>query len=212
MTLVEIIGYIASAVVIISLVMTSVLRLRLISLAGSILWFIYGVMLSAPPIYITNGIIICINLYFLFQMLTAKHYFRLLEVDRNSAYMRGFLDFYAKDIGKFFPQFKYDPARADLVFLILRDMLPVGLFITEKDSSGRSLVDLDYVIPGYRDLGPGKFLYTELAERLPDKGVYTLYSVPGNEVHQAYLQRMGFAPTRESTSGNLYQRELRKQL
>ncbi|MDX2140425.1 MAG: hypothetical protein SF123_20240 [Chloroflexota bacterium] len=208
MTPVEIIGYIASAVVIVSLVMTSVLRLRIISFVGAILWFIYGVMLTAPPIYITNGIIIAINVYFLYQMLTAKHYFRLLEVDRDSSYLRGFLEFHAKDIGKFFPQFKYDAARADLVYLILRDMLPVGLFITEKDSAGRSLVDLDYVIPGYRDLGPGKFLYDELNQRLPAKGVHTLYSVPGNETHQAYLLRMDFAPTREATSGNLYQRDL----
>ncbi|MCL4249170.1 MAG: hypothetical protein KJ065_13570 [Anaerolineae bacterium] len=204
----ELIGYIASALVIVSLVMTSVLRLRLISFVGAVAWFIYGVMLNAPPIYVTNGIIIAINVYFLFQMFTAKHYFKLLEVDRRSAYLRSFLEFYQADIGKFFPSFKYDPEQVDLVYLVLRDLMPVGVFITERDRSGRSLINLDYVIPGYRDLQPGKFLYEELDHMLPEKGVRTLYSVPGSEKHHAYLKRMGFAPVPEATSGGLYQREI----
>ena len=204
----ELIGYIASALVIVSLVMTSVLRLRLISFIGAVAWFIYGLLLNAPPIYLTNGIIIAINTYYLFKMLTAKHYFKLLEVDRNSAYLRSFLEFYAGDIGRFFPQFRYDAARADVVYLVLRDLMPVGVFITERDAAHRSLVDLDYVIPGYRDLQPGKFLFTELDRLLPQKGVKTLYSVPGSEHHHTYLTRMGFIPVRESTSGNLYMREM----
>lgn len=208
MTIIEIIGYVASILVIISLTMTSVLRLRLVSLIGSIAWFVYGLMLNAPPIYLTNGIIIAINIYFLAQMLTTKHYFRLLEVSPDSAYVRSFIDFHRKDIARFVPSFEHRPHANDLTYLILRDMMPVGLFITEKDASGRYLIDLDYVIPGYRDLGPGKFLYDELSRLLPAKGVKTLYSVPGNEVHQKYLLRMGFSPTTEATSGNLYQREM----
>jgi Bacterial inner membrane protein len=208
MTLVEIIGYIASLIVIISLVMKSVLRLRIISFVGAVLWLIYGVMLNAPPIYITNGIIIAINIYFLYQMLSEKHYFRILEVDKDSTYLQNFIDFYQADIGRFFPQFRYNAARADLVYFILRDMLPVGLFVTERDPSGRALVDCDYVIAGYRDLQAGKFLYRELETRLPAKGVRTLYSVPGSDEHQKYLQRMGFMPTAESTSGGLFQRSM----
>jgi hypothetical protein len=204
----EIIGYLASLLVIISLVMTSVLRLRLISLVGAVAWFLYGVLLQQPPIYITNGIIIVINLYFLVQMLTQKHYFRLLEVDRQSSYLRGFFEHYQQDIARFFPQFRYDGARADRVYLILRDMLPVGVFVTEQDESGRALVDLDYVVPGYRDLEAGKFLFRELDVLLPQAGVRQLYSVPGSEMHQAYLTRMGFAPTREVTSGNLFVRTM----
>jgi hypothetical protein len=204
----ETIGYLASLLVIISLVMTSVLRLRLISFIGAIAWFIYGVLLSAPPIYITNGIIIAINGYFLLQMLTQKHYFKLLEVDRHSSYLLSFLAFYAQDIGRFFPQFRYEPGKADLVYLVLRDLMPVGLFITERDASGRSLIDLDYVIPGYRDLGPGRFLFSELDKLLPQKGVRLLYSVPGSDKHQAYLRRVGFIPVQEATHGNLFQRTM----
>jgi hypothetical protein len=204
----EVIGYIASLLVIISLTMSSVLRLRLVSLVGAIAWFIYGVMLNAPPIFLTNGIIIVINTYFLAHMLTTKHYFRLLEVSPDSSYIQSFLDFYRKDIVRFFPNFEYKPAKADMLFLILRDMIPVGLFVTERDSANRVLVDIDYVIPGYRDLAPGRFLYEQIAQRLPQKGIHTLYSVPGNEKHQKYLRRMGFSPTAETTSGSLFQKTL----
>jgi hypothetical protein len=202
------IGYIASAIVVVSLVMTSVLRLRLVSFVGAILWCVYGLLLNSPPIILTNAIIIAINAWFLFKMLTEKHYFRLLEIDHDSSYLRNFLDFHSADIGRFFPQFKYNAAEADLVYLILRDMLPVGLLVTEQDSVGRHIVKIDYVITGYRDLQAGSYLYRELAMQLPPRGVHVLYSVPGSDKHQAYLTRMGFAPVHEKTTDALWQREM----
>jgi hypothetical protein len=206
--MIQLLGYFASLLVIISLVMTSVLRLRLVGLLGAIAWFIYGLLIESPPVYITNAIIIGIDIYFLYQMLTARHYFRLLEVDRTSAFAKDFVAFYAEDIAHFFPGFEYAPDKADISYFVLRDMLPIGLFIAQRDSAHRTIVQLDYVIPGYRDLDAGKFLYKELDALLPAKGVHTLYSVPGLEAHQRYLLRMGFTPVREATTGGLYQRNM----
>ncbi len=208
MTPVEILGYIASAVVAISLTQASVLRLRLLNLAGAVLFAIYGVLLAQPPLIGVNILIIGINLYYLWQMFNQKTYFRLLEVDRNSSYLRQFFEFHQKDMAKFFPQFEYHEERAKMVYLILRDMLPVGVFITEQDAAGRAVVRLDYVIAGYRDLKAGQFLYQELDQRLPPQGVTTLYSVPGSEYHSNYLTRMGFIPQGEGERIKLYAREM----
>ena len=206
--MIEFLGYFASLLSIASFVMTSVLRLRLVGLAGSVAWLIYGVLIQSPPVYITNAVIISINVYRVYQMLTAQHYFRLLEVAQASAFAKDFVAFYADDIARFFPGFEYEPQQADIMYFVLHNMLPIGLFITEREGAGRSLVLLDYVIPGYRDLDAGKFLYRELEPLLLAKGVKTLYSVPGLEAHQKYLVRMGFTPVREATSSGLYQREI----
>ena len=208
MTAVDLLGYAASIVIVISLLMKSVLKLRVIGLLGGLLFFIYGLLLHSVPVAGLNFINMFINLYFIRQMLMAKSYFKLLEVDRDSNYLKAFLEFYRSDIAKFFTTFEYRPDRIDLVYLILRDLQPVGLFVMERDASGRALVKLDYVIPGYRDLKAGQFLYHELAQQLPAKQVTTLYSVPGDEVHQSYLKRMGFTPQGEDGRIKLYAREL----
>src|SRR5690606_31118923 len=61
----EAVGYLASALVVLSLTMTSVVRLRTISLAGSIAFVVYGAMLGAVPILISNAVIAAINVWFL---------------------------------------------------------------------------------------------------------------------------------------------------
>jgi hypothetical protein len=208
MTAAEILGYIASVVVAISLTQASVLRLRLLNLVGALLFAIYGVMLAQPPLIILNTLIVGINLYYLWQMFNQKTYFKLLEVDRHSNYLRQFFEFHGRDITAFFPQFTYNPERASMVYLILRDMLPVGVFIAQQDDVGRAVVRLDYVIPGYRDLKAGQFLYHELDQRLPSQGISTLYSVPGSEAHGAYLKRMGFTPQGEGDRIKLYARQM----
>lgn len=208
MTAVDILGYVASILAAASLMMKSVLRLRLLSLIASVAFSIYGFLLGSVPVAGLNVLIIFINLYFLRQMLTQKTYFKLLEVDRTSSYLTSFLEFYQRDIARYFPNFRYEASRADMVYLILRDLLPVGLFISERDASGRAVVKLDYVIPGYRDLKAGQFLYDELAQRLPERGINTLYSVPGGEEHRHYLLRMGFSPRGDKDKIKLYAREL----
>jgi hypothetical protein len=209
MTWIDILGYVASALAATSLMMKSVLRLRVVSLIGSIAFAIYGLLLGSVPVTGLNILIVFINLYFIIQMLTKKTYFTLLEVDRQSSYVQQFLDFHQADIGRFFPQFQYRADRADMVYLILRDLLPVGLFVSERDATGREVVKLDYVIAGYRDLKAGEFLYQQLSERLPSRGITTLYSVPGSEAHGAYLQRMGFIPQGGEGRIKLYARDLK---
>jgi GNAT superfamily N-acetyltransferase len=209
MTWVDILGYVASVLAAASLMMKSVLKLRLVSLAGAVAFSIYGALLGSVPITALNVLIIGINLYFIIQMLTKKTYFKLLEVDRSSSYVRSFLEFYQQDIARYFPNFAYNPDRADIVYLILRDLLPVGLFVAERDSAGREVVRLDYVIPGYRDLKAGHFLYDELEKQLPPRGITMLYSVPGGEEHHAYLRRMGFTPQGGEGRIKLFARELK---
>jgi hypothetical protein len=83
------------------------------------------------------------------------------------------------------------------------------LFVTERDDAGREVVRIDYVIPGYRDLKAGHFLYDQLAQQLPARGITTLYSVPGGEEHHAYLRRMGFVAQGGEGRIKLFARELK---
>ncbi|AOW21739.1 uroporphyrinogen decarboxylase [Urechidicola croceus] len=66
-TYTEWVGYLASAMLIISFMMKNLNKLRFINSIGAILFVIYGFMLDISwPIIITNAFILCANMYYLF--------------------------------------------------------------------------------------------------------------------------------------------------
>lgn len=189
----EVIGYVASALVAVSLMMSSILRLRLINLVGSAAFALYGVLIHAYPVAAMNGFIVLINLFYLYRMLRTREYFRLLSVEPDSQYLRQFLSYYTREIRRFLPDFAYTPAADDLTVFVLRDMVPAGLFIGRPE--GQTLcVTLDFVIPQYRDFKIGRYLFAQEREFFRSRGFSRIESEPGNREHAAYLRRMGFAP------------------
>ncbi len=204
----EIIGYIASALVAISLMMSSILKLRVINLMGALCFTAYGLLIGAYPVAVVNFIIVLIDFYFLYELFTAKEYFTLLEVQRNSEYLRYFLSFYDREIKRFLPNFSYAPSEQQLTLFILRNLIPAGLFIGELRDKNSLLIKLDFVIPGYRDFKIGEFLYSKKAEFFKEKGIQKIYSEPGSQTHGHYLQRMGFRPENVENNVTLYYRSL----
>ncbi len=69
---VEHLGYLASVLLIASLMMSDVVKLRWFNLAGCITFTAYGVMIEAWPVAVTNAILTLINVYHLFKMARAK--------------------------------------------------------------------------------------------------------------------------------------------
>lgn len=62
----EIIGYLASGVVLLSFLMKQLTTLRIVNTVGCILFIAYGILLSVDlPIIITNVSISLINIYYL---------------------------------------------------------------------------------------------------------------------------------------------------
>lgn len=204
----EVIGYLASILVAVSLTMRSILRLRVINLVGAAFFTAYGLLISAYPVAFLNGLIVAINLYYLYEMRRAENFFTLLETRHDAAYLRMFLDFYAEDIKGFFPSFDFSPSEGDLVWFVLRDLVQVGLFVAEQKGPDGLLVHLDYVIPGYRDLRPGEFLYEEQAGRFEERGITHLETVPQTEAQRGYVERMGFAPATSREGEEVYRRSV----
>lgn len=183
----EFIGHVASALVITSLLMESLRRLRMISLAGSIFFATYGFLIESTPILLVNSAIFFINIRWLWRMSRERDYFSLLETDLSSNYIARFLGFHSEEIAKYQPEFA-PPNGAAEVFFILRNMVPVGLWIGHEVEGDRLQVDLDFVIPRYRDAKAGVFFYGDdgpVADRV-------LVTPPPAAGHLPYLGKMGF--------------------
>lgn len=203
----ELLGYLASILVAVSLMMRSVLRLRLINLAGAICFTIYGLVIRAYPVAFMNALIVLINLYYLYEMSRAKTFFTIVSVRHDSDYLAEFLHFYADDIQRFFPKFSYTPVHDHILWFIVRNLQPVGLVIGERQGDHTMLIHMDYVISGYRDLQPGQFLYQQ-TQRFADLGVKRVESIPTSEAQRQYLQRMGFTPSRVQADSQVYSRDV----
>lgn len=207
----ELIGYIGSILVAVSLMMKSLVRLRLINLVGAVFFIIYGLLIGAVPVAFLNGLILCVNVYNLWQMWRQKDYFTLMEVPAESAYLKHFLDFYRKEILEFIPTYLFKPKSDQLVVFVLRNMMPVGVLIVKPEGETAQIF-LDFVIPGYRDFRAGRFLFDESAEFFRQKGIKCLLSDPGAGRHALYLRRMGFVPQGEIYFLDLPSRVIRDHL
>lgn len=191
----ELVGYAASALIAVSLMMSSILRLRLINLAGAAIFATYGLLIRAYPVAVLNGLIVLVNAYHLLKMLRTKQFFQLLKLRPESDYLRHFLNFYRTDIARILPDFSYRPVENQMTLFILRDCAPVGVFIAEQKPDGVLRVILDFVIPGYRDLKLGRFLFVEQAEVFRQRGVEEIVIAPRSREFGAYLIRVGFEQT-----------------
>lgn len=65
----EIVGYLASLIVLISFLMKNMKTLRIINSIGCVLFVAYGILLNfSIPIVITNVAIVAINIYYLVKV------------------------------------------------------------------------------------------------------------------------------------------------
>ena len=199
---VELIGYLGSILVAISLMMRSLLRLRLINLIGALFFTIYGLLLGAYPVAFLNGLIVLIDLYYLFQMWRQKDFFTFLEVLPKSKYMRAFVDFYKDDILEIIPTYTHNTEEDLLCFFILRNMMPAGLFVA-KVQGEEAHIQLDYVIPNYRDFQVARFIFEENAAFFLERGIRRFVSDGGSAIHRTYLEKMGFV-----NKGDVYVHEI----
>ncbi len=63
----EIFGYIGTALVIFSMMMTSVTKLRILNICGSVISAIYSACCHALPVVVMNVCLICINVFHLIR-------------------------------------------------------------------------------------------------------------------------------------------------
>lgn len=189
--LLEWLGYVASLIVLISLLMSSVKRLRWINLAGSLLFAVYGFLIGALPVGFMNAGIVVINVYYLVQMYAKKDYFNLLPI-KDTSYYNHFMNSHITDIRSFMDVENHlEDDKYEKIF-ILRNTVPAGVVVGIAKDKKTFEILVDYVTPAYRDFKIGKFLYDDQKEYFISQGYQTLLTKPGNLKHQNYLKRMGF--------------------
>jgi hypothetical protein len=192
----ELLGYAASVLIVGGLLMTSVLRLRLLGLAGAVLFCAYALLIDAIPVLVTNATIVFVHLYHLQRILkdrAREEYFEVVPWRITGAYVPRFLRFWKNDIARFQPDF---PGLQDehMAFVVLRDVVPVGLVLFRPLGDGTARIDLDYVTPAHRDQRAARYVYAA-GSPFTDLGIHRVQATAQTEAHRHYLERVGFTRT-----------------
>lgn len=189
--IIEAVGYLGSALVLVSFLMVSVVKLRIVNTIGSIIFTVYAFIIHSYPTAIMNLCLVMINIYYLVKMSntsqSTKEY-DLVEVAPSDGMLRYTIDRLKNDIEKFFPGIDLNFANADTAYIVCHKGSPAGLLIGNKKDSTSIDILLDYALPEYRDFSIGSFLFPALSA----KGIKSFsYSGP-TDYNKDYLDKNGF--------------------
>ncbi|GAB6087093.1 hypothetical protein [Alkaliphilus crotonatoxidans] len=195
----EWIGYAASILIAISLLMSSIVKLRWLNLIGSLLFSIYGFAIGAMPVGFINLFIIFINLYYLYKIYSEREYFKIIEIGQSDKYLMEFLNYYNNDINHIFPLFQREKLNEDIIgFYILRNLVPAGIFIASKYDDTTLLIEIDFAVPAYQDFKIASYIFNNNREYFLKLGYQRFITYSQDQKHLNYLNKMGFTSSQIS--------------
>ena len=186
------IGYGASLVILVSLLMTNVFRLRLINLAGSLLFGWYGWMIHSWPVCVINLVIAGIDGWYLLQSLRYSAFFDLAPATSvGPEYLKRFFLFHERELMKYAPGLTLEELQEACTCLIFRNLLPVGMFSYRRTGPDADIV-IDFMIPEYRDFKAGRYLYRTKRMFFKEQGIKRFHAVARHPSQPKYFQKNGF--------------------
>ena len=142
---IEAVGYLGSALVVVSMLMTSVVRLCVVNTMGSLIFMCYALIIGSYPTALMNFFLIVINLYQLLRLLRSHKHYDLIDSDLKDAFLSYLLGEYQEDIRNWFPSFSAEGIEADVALIVCCDSRPAGLFLGRSSKPGE--IDILRTIP-----------------------------------------------------------------
>jgi hypothetical protein len=201
MDVLEIIGWVGSILVVVSLMQARVLRFRWLNFAGSVIATAYNTIVGIWPFAAMNAVIAVIDAYWLWRLTRERHdadVYEVVPVAAADGYLRHVVGVHADDIARFYPSFgrpggAAGDADADRwAYLVLRGDETVGVVVVRDAGDGVGEVELDWVTPRFRDFAPGEFVYRR-SGAFAGTGLRSLVVAEDARDTGPYLERVGFA-------------------
>ena len=186
------IGYAASLIILVSLLMTNVFRLRLINGIGSVLFGAYGWMIGSWPVCAINLVIAGIDGWYLLQTLRISAFFDLAPAESvGTEYLKRFFLFHERELIKYAPGLTLENLQDACTCLIFRNLLPVGLF-SYRQNGPEADIALDFMIPEYRDFKAGRYLYRTKRMFFKEQGIKRFLATARHPSQPKYYLKNGF--------------------
>ena len=184
---IELFGYLGSFLVLVSFLMTSVAKLRIVNTVGSVIFMTYAIIIKSYPTAVMNFCLVLINLRFLWKMSRMGKEYETVKVKADDAFLNYLLTHYGDDIRECFPGIREEFSDASDYYVVICEGTPVGITIGRRKGEVLDIY-LDYSIPQYRDFSIGSFLIKKFEE----EGIRKLIYRGPDEKHRKFLDNMGY--------------------
>lgn len=188
-------GYLATLFLATSLLVKRALWFRWINLFGNLTFILYGSLIHAFPVMLTNSVLFVINMGQLASLYSRKEHFEFVQIRAGDEIVGSFLKHYGKDLAEYFPDFRFTDDAGRICFMVLRDMTLANLFVARKAEEGTIVVEVNYTVPQFRDYKVGKFIFDKDRDYLRARNVHTIRTRSHLSEHTEFLKRMGFTAT-----------------
>jgi hypothetical protein len=189
-------GYFSSFVVLISLTMSSIIKLRWINLVGAVMFSIFGFMINSYPTGILNLGIAFIDIYYLYQLYMKKEEFSMVKANVGSDYFKHFINLNKNSIES---QHKINFGVDHRAYYYLRNNNIAGVMIGQALNEDTFFIEVDYVTEEYRDFKIGKYFMGENRIGMLLNGYKTLKARANSLEHAHYLGKIGFKKSNDGT-------------
>ena len=200
MPVVELVGWVGSALLIVSLLQTRVMRFRVLNAISCVVLVGYNAVVGVWPMVAMNVVLVGINLFVITRLLRQRHDERVYEVTPigvTEPYLSRLLERHASDIREFNPTLPptlpTDVATlAEHAFLVTTKDEVVGVVLSRPGGvEGEQQIVLDYVLPPYRDFTPGEFVFRPDGP-FASLGTRRVVASPGMAADPRYARAVGF--------------------
>lgn len=203
MSLLDLTGWLGSALLVYSVMQARVLRFRVLNLAACVVLAGFNAALEIWPMVAMNVVLCLINLWHLRILVATRDdeaAYAVLEVGPDDEYLRHVLRVHEADILRHQPDLVWDGAApGSAAFLVQHGDETVGVVLLREEHTTEgtiAAVVLDYVTPRFRDFSPGKFVWRQ-SQVFRDLG-FTAVRTPKHMVNP-YYERLGFSAAPDGT-------------
>lgn len=191
---IEIIGYISSVIVLISLSMKSLVKLRVLNAIGSIFFVVFAVLTFSYPTAFLNLGIVVIDIVYLVHLKKRNDTFEIVPVERTDEIVTYIYTRNKKEIDFIFGDEAFE--KANSYGFYFRNNEIAGFFaysIKVTDLGAKvGVIHIDYVTPTYRDVAIGKHFYVKDLSFWQSQGIVSLEYIQPEKVHIKYIEKLGF--------------------
>ncbi len=175
----EIFGYIGTALVLLSMMMTKLSLLRIFNVCGSVISAVYAYLSGAMPVVLLNLGLILINGIQLIREQRRKRKLSVNCIEHTDAALDEFINTHGEDIERRFPEYSLNIGDGSVIYLVYSGNEPIGLFIGRKE--GKSLrISFGYSVSGYK--------YSEVVLRFMTELKENGYTSRGSEILMPFIR------------------------
>ena len=193
MDITQLLGYSASFIIFISLMMKSIIKLRILNALGCLLFVVFAFKTNSWPAVVMNIGIVFIDMYYFYKMMQIKDNFEILEVGKDNEVVRYFFEKNKQELATLFGSNALNKSEKIALYFRNNDIAGVVAYTVKDVPAGKiATLLIDFVVIKYRDLAVGKHFFIDDLSFWKRQGITTFTIEQPANAHIHYLKQLGF--------------------